>query len=355
MEFSAERENIIKAMEIAIRAIPNKTTMPVLHNFLIRVKDTEGEVIANGITEGITVKFATITAESGEVLVDAKTVLVAIKKMAKGEVSFKKEGEKLLVTGGKARYEFLAISDSFPDIPTVKDSISLKVDSFTFQKMINKVAFSADMVSADKMMSSVCMKIKNNRMSMIALDLKRVAIYEDDVESDDVEAIIPCKSMMELSKSLDIGDLEIEVSKNLIKFKFSSTEMVIQLVAGTYFNISKMLEAETTISVQINKNEFMGSIDRALVISDDKPMIISVQDCVARLSLQTNKTLFEEEIECTHDGNDIKIGINPAYLMDVIKAIDDEELNIYMVNSKTPVYIKNESEGYVYVIMPINI
>lgn len=63
---------------------------------------------------------------------------------------------------------------------------------------------------------------------------------------------------------------------------------------------------------------------------------------------------MHEELDCVKNGQDIKIGFNPKFLIDALKAIDDEDIVIHMVNSRTPCIIKDENESYIYLVLPIN-
>ena len=88
--------------------------------------------------------------------------------------------------------------------------------------------------------------------------------------------------------------------------------------------------------------------------SEKKPVIIDVKDEVMGFSIRSNNGSMNEEMSVVKEGKDILIGFNPRFLMDALRVIDDEEINIYMINPKAPCFIKNEDETYIYLILPVN-
>ena len=110
--------------------------------------------------------------------------------------------------------------------------------------------------------------------------------------------------------------------------------------------------------VSINKKELLSCIDRATLLikeGDKKPIVISINDSNMELKMQSTVGSMNEDIEINKSGNDIIIGFNPKFLIDVLKVIDDETIDIYLVNSKSPCFIKNEEGTYIYLVLPVNI
>ena len=152
-------------------------------------------------------------------------------------------------------------------------------------------------------------------------------------------------------------NVSIYVTSKHILFEFDNTRVVSRLLEGEYYKISQMLSSDYETKITINKKEFLNCIDRASLLireSDKKPIIINITDHSLKLNINSFFGSMEEEILIQKEGRDLLIGFNPKFLMDVLRVIDDEEINIYLVNPKAPCYIKDDAGTYNYLILPVN-
>ena len=107
----------------------------------------------------------------------------------------------------------------------------------------------------------------------------------------------------------------------------------------------------------MNKKEFLDCIERATILireNDKKPLIINIGDNSMELKLNSSFGSMNAELMIHKTGKDIMIGFNPKFLIDALRVIDGEEINIYMMNPKSPCFIKDEEESYIYLILPVN-
>ena len=133
--------------------------------------------------------------------------------------------------------------------------------------------------------------------------------------------------------------------------------VVSRLIEGEYFKINQMLSSDYETKVVINKKEFLDSIDRANLLireGDKKPIIINITDGSLEVKVQSAIGSLNEDIDINKEGKDIMIGFNPKFLMDALRVIDDETVDIYLVNPKAPCFIRDKEENYIYLILPVN-
>jgi DNA polymerase-3 subunit beta len=142
-------------------------------------------------------------------------------------------------------------------------------------------------------------------------------------------------------------------------FEFEETIVVSRLLEGEYFKIVQMLSMDHKIKVKVNNREFLECIDRASLLikdSDKKPIVVSIKDDNNMyLKVDTMMGSMNEEISVDKEGEEIIIGFNPRFLMDIMRVIDDEDIYLYMRDSKSPCIIKDDAESYIYVVLPVNI
>ena len=118
-----------------------------------------------------------------------------------------------------------------------------------------------------------------------------------------------------------------------------------------------MLSGDYETRVRINKKELLDCIDRATLLvkeGDKKPVIISIMEGMMQLKMNSTVGSMDEEIDIDKEGKDLMIGFNPKFLIDSLRVIEDEEINVYMVNPKAPCFIRNAEETYIYVVLPVN-
>ena len=228
--------------------------------------------------------------------------------------------------------------------------------------MIRQTIFSISVNDSNKMMTGELFEVKGNELKVVSLDGHRMSIRKIVLKDNyqDIKVIVPGKTLGEISKILG-GDNEKEVliffSKNHILFEFDNTVVVSRLIEGEYFRIDQMLSSDYETKVTVNKREFLDCIDRASILireNDKKPIIINILDHVMELKLNSSFGSMNAEVMIHKSGKDIMIGFNPKFLIDALRIIDDEEIDLYMMNPKSPCFIKDAEEQYIYLILPVN-
>ena len=119
-----------------------------------------------------------------------------------------------------------------------------------------------------------------------------------------------------------------------------------------------MLSGDYETKVTINKSQLFGSIDRASLLirdSEKKPIIFNVNEENVKVEINTSLGSMDENIDISKEGTDIMIAFNPKFLMDALRVIDDEEINMYFINSKAPFFIKDDEGSYIYLIVPVKL
>ena len=173
-------------------------------------------------------------------------------------------------------------------------------------------------------------------------------------------AIVPVRSLNEISKIVS-GDNDKEIliyfSKNHLLFEFDNTTVICGVIDGEYFRIDHMLSKDYETKINISKNKLISYIDKSMIFvreNDHKPIILNITDNNFNISIKSSFGTMNGDVECEKEGKDIKIAFNPKFLIDALRAIDDENVDIYFTNAKAPCFIRDEKESYIYLILPVN-
>ncbi len=364
MKLSFNKPDLLQGVNISLRAVPTRTTLPILECILIDASAGEIKFTSNNMELGIETIVKGDILERGKVAIDAKIFSDIVRKLPDNEITIETDSNfNTTITCEKAKFNISAKSgDDFSYLPAIEKDKYITVSQFALKEIIRQTIFSISDNESKKIMTGELFEINENQLQVVALDGHRIAIRKMDVEGngDSLKVIVPGKSLIEISKILsnEIDDkVNIFFTNNHILFEFDNTIVVSRLIEGEYFRIEQMISSDYETKVVINKREFLDCIDRATLLikeGDKKPIIINITD--GSMELKVNSTLgsMNEDIDINKEGKDILIGFNPKFLIDALKVIDEEEITIYLVNSKAPCFIRDNDGKYIYLILPVN-
>ena len=365
MKIICSKSNLLKSVSISLKAVPSKTTMPILECILIDATTNLIKFTSNDMELGIETIVEGSIEEKGMVALDAKIFYEIIRRLPDNDVTIKTDEKyTATITCEKAKFNIPGKSgEDFAYLPMIERDEPLTISQYTLKNMICQTIFSIAVNENNKLMTGELFEIKDNCLKIVSLDGHRVAIRKMPLKRQysDRKVVVPGKTLSEISKILS-GEMDDMVSifftRNHILFEFDQTMVVSRLIEGEYFRIDQMLSSDYATKLSINKKEFLDCIDRATLLvreGDKKPIIIHITDNRMELRIDSAMGSMNEDIDIEKDGKDILIGFNPKFLIDALKVIDDETISIYLVNPKAPCFIRDDDETYTYLILPVNI
>ena len=364
MKIICSKTNLSKSINISLKAVPNKTTMPILECILVDASANQIKFVSNDMELGIETIVEGTIEERGIIALDAKIFSEIIRKLPDSQVTIQTDDSlNVTITCEKAKFNIPGKpGEDFTYLPVIEKDESLTISQFTLKEMIRQTIFSIAVNENNKMMTGELFEIKNGILKIVSLDGHRISIRNVQLKKQyqDKKVIVPGKTLSEISKILS-GEVDDQVSiffgQNHILFEFDKTMVVSRLIEGEYFKIDQMLSSDHETMVSINRKEFLDCIDRASLFireSDKRPIIIQITEGSMELKINSAMGSMDEQIDIEKEGKDILIGFNPKFLMDALKVIDDEVIHIYLVNPKAPCFIRDEERQYTYLILPVN-
>ena len=364
MKIICTKSNLVKGVNIVSKAVPSKTTMPILECILIDATTDIIKFTANDMELGIETTVEGDILEKGVIAIDAKIFSEIVRKLPDNEVVIECDNNlQTTITCEKAKFNISCKSgEDFSYLPFVEKTETITLSQFTLKEIIRQTIFSIADNDSNKLMTGELFQIQDNMLKVVSLDGHRISIRKTELKDvyQSRKVVVPGKTLMEVSKILS-GEAESEVTisftSNHIVFEFDNTVVVSRLIEGEYFRIDQMLSSDYETKVKINKKEFLNCIDRATLLvkeGDKKPIIINILDDVMELKIKSQIGSMNEEIMISKEGRDLLIGFNPKFLIDALRVIDDEEVTLYLMNPKAPCFIKDDSENYIYLILPVN-
>ncbi len=364
MKIVCSKSNLVKSVGIVSKAVPSKTTMPILECILIDATTDIIKFTANDMELGIETIVEGDVIEKGTIAIDARIFSEIVRKLPDNEVIIESDSNyQTMITCEKAKFNISGKSgDDFSYLPQIEKNDTITLSQFTLKELIRQTIFSTADNDSNKLMTGELFQITDNVLRVVSLDGHRISIRKTELKDsyDSKKVVVPGKTLIEISKILS-GEVEkevnISITNNHIVFEFDETVVVSRLIEGEYFRIDQMLSNDYETKLKINKKELLNCIDRATLLvkeGDKKPIIININDDFMELKIKSQIGSMNDEIEILKEGKDLLIGFNPKFLIDALRVIDDEEITLYMTNSKAPCFIRDEQESYIYLILPVN-
>lgn len=347
-----------------MKAVPSKTTMPILECILVDTSAGEIKFTANDMELGIETKVEGTILEKGIVALEAKLFSEIIRKLPDSDVVITSDSNNnTQIVCEKAKFSIMGRDgEDFSYLPFVERDYKISISQFTLKEVIRQTIFSIAPNDSNKMMTGELFEINENELRVVSLDGHRISIRKIELKSEygEKKVIVPGKTLVEISKILTGGTedmIDIYFTDNHIVFEFDQTVVVSRLIEGNYFRVNQMLSNDYETKVTINKKEFLDCIDRATLLvkeGDKRPIILNIAEGVMELKITSQIGSMDEIIDIDLEGKNIKIGFNPKFLIDALRVIDDETIDIYYMNPKAPCFIRDEEQTYIYLILPVN-
>ena len=364
MKIVCSKANLVKGVSTVSKAVPSKTTMPILECVLIDATLDVIKLTANDMELGIQTEVEGEIIEHGMIAIDARIFSEIVRKLPDNDVVIETdENLQATITCEKANFNISCKpGDEFSYLPIIEKDTTISISQYTLKEVIRQTIFSIADNDNNKLMTGELFEISENYLKVVSLDGHRISIRNIELKNnyDHKKVVVPGKTLQEVSKILP-GSVEDEVhiflSENHIVFEFADTTVVSRLIEGQYFKIDQMLSSDYDTKVKINKKELLDCIDRATLLikeGDKKPIIMNITDGNMELKINSFIGSMNEDIDIEKEGRDIMIGFNPKFFIDALRVIDEETVSLYMVNPKAPCFIKDDEGKFIYLILPVN-
>lgn len=366
MKLICSKKELLAGVNTVSKAVSNKTTLEILGCILVEAQNGQIKLTGNDMELGIETIVDGNIKESGTIALDAKLFSEIVRKLPDSDAVFieTEPSGKTLIQCEKSNFNIMGrTGDDFTKLPQIERNTSIVLSSFTLKEIIRQTLFSIAENDTNRIMSGELFEIKGNNFRIASLDGHRISIRNIELQEtyEDLRVIVPGKALNELSKILS-GENDDEVTvyftEKHVLFEMENTKVVSRLIEGDFFRIDQMLSTDYETKLRVNKKELYNCIDRATLFvkdSDKKPIVIQISEQNMQLSIQSMLGSMKADLDIYKQGKDLLIGFNPKFLLDALRVIDDDEITLYLINSKAPCFIKDEEESYIYLILPINI
>jgi DNA polymerase-3 subunit beta len=378
MKISCLQENLARGLATVGRAVASRSTLPVLSNILLQSDEGRLRLAATNFEIGINCWVGARVEEEGSVTVPARLLSDFVNSLPPGQIDMELSERTQTLNVKCARFEanIKGIEASeFPDVPTaesIEGQNSLHLEADTFRRMIDQAVFAAATDESRPILTGVLAQFHQGGLTLAAADGFRLAVTSADVGVDVDETagvIVPARALAELSRisgdQEDPIELIITPNRNQILFHLTNTDLVSQLIEGSFPDYTQIVPKTHSTRTLIGTQEFLKAVKVAFLFARDAANIIRVQIVpgneltpgqmiVAATSAELGDNV--SELDASIEGDEIEVAFNARYLIDALNVVGTPEIALETGTSSSPGVIRPVGgDDFLCVIMPMHI
>ncbi len=369
MKFAIDKSILLENLNNVARGVSSKNVIPVLNGIKFELTNEGLTLMASDseltIETFIESKLIKNIESTGTIIISSKYILDIIRKMPSDIINFEMmDSLKIKIYSDFNQYNLNCLDPSeYPSIKltTHKDPVVIKGD--ILKELINQTSFAISTQELRPILTGLNIKINGDLLECLATDSYRLAkknIKIDTPIEEDVNIVIPGKNIVELEHILvDDDDVYMHVFNNRVLFQYKNIKFQTNLLSGTFPNTSNLIPTEFEIIVQTKKNDFLGAVDRASLLTQGKDKNIikmkieNKEMIVNSYASEVGKTEERLQVDTTDTAN-IDISFSAKYMMEALKTIKEDDILILLNNDVKPLVIKAVSdESLIQLILPI--
>ncbi len=364
MKFYCNKNDLIEKINIVQRAITNKSNSPIFTCIFIQVFDNILTMIGMDTDLSIETKLYTDVINEGNLILDSRLFGEIIKRLPNDKVEIKNDknnNNNVIISSGNVEFNLVNLnSEEQPKIPSLNLDNKISIKQNILKNMIKSTTFSASFDESKGIITGVLINIKNNILTFVALDGFRLALKSEIIDSVlNINIVVPAKILNEVNKILKENDemIDMYITNNFMMLKIGEDKIVLRLLQGDFIKYESIIPKNNKLSVILSKYDFINGLERSTLLTRDKNTnLVKLEILNEKIILKSNSQFgqLREEISIKKDGIDLDIAFNSRYLMDAIKAIEDEKIRLEFNNNITPCIIKgNKNVNSKYMILPV--
>lgn len=365
MIFSVERASLLEAVSKLQRVVGSKTSMPVLEGILVSAEQGKVTLISYNLEMGMKKEIYAKCDEPGDIVINARLLADILRRMNGLQVSIEAD-EKLNchIKCGEATFDIMGMAaEDFPEMPTVGSGNSILIGGKILTEMVKGTIFAvAQNEGAKAILTGINVTIEDGILQFVAIDGYRLAIRREKVDiSGSFSFILSGRAVGEAVKLIaeDTENVEISFGDRLVSFNIDGYSFISRLLEGEFVNYQKTIPAEHKQRVVVNTRELVDTIERvSLLISESfsTPIRCYFNELNVVFTCATSVGRATETFNTKLEGENFEIGLNSRYLLEALKAVDTEQVQILFNGSGAGVLIEPlEGDDFKYMIMPMRL
>lgn len=365
MKFSVVRESLLKPLQLVAGVVERKQTMPVLANVLLEVKDQKLTLTGSDLEVELIGHIELDECEEGSITVPARKLMDICKSLPDSAViEFTLDANKATIRSGRSRFTLSTLlAHEFPNIQDMQGELSVIIPQNSIRRLIEKTGFAMANQDVRYYLNGMLFEVADGQLRAVATDGHRLATAIEDaqVSGDITQVIIPRKGVLELNRLLsDTEDeIELQIGTNHIRAKVDDYVFTSKLVEGKFPDYHRVIPRNNDKVILADRLELRQVFLRASILSNEKYRGVRLILSNGMLQVFANNPEQEEAEESVlvqYQGEELEVGFNVSYLLDVLGVVDSQEVRISLSDATASALLEeSESNAAQYVVMPMRL
>ncbi len=369
MKFIVSSSSLLKQLQGLQGVLASSNTLPILDNFLFEIDNKQVTITASDLETTITATMAVEAKEKGSVAIPARLLLETLKAFPEQPLAFTVDGKHfgIEISSDQGNYKMTGFSAAeFPRSPMLEDPTSIAIPAGTLATAINKTIFATGNDDLRPVMSGIFFELSEESVRFVATDAHKLVRYtRTDLNSTRATSfIVPKKPLNLLKNSLASTNAEVtvEFNENNASFTFDNVKVVCRLIDGKYPNYEAVIPKQNPNKLTIDRQAFLNAIRRVALFSNKTTHQVRLQITGSQLALSAEDLDFaneaNEKLTCVYEGEDMVIGFNSRFLIDMLSNLESEHVVMEMsAPNRAGILLPGEStehgEDLLMLVMPV--
>jgi DNA polymerase-3 subunit beta len=352
-------------LQLVVGVVERRQTLPILSNVLLSldgqrlsITGTDLEVEIVGVTE------TSESGEDGDVTVSARKLVDICRSLPDGaKINFSSGDGKALIKSGRSKFTLATLpANEFPSVDEGDKAVDFMVAGAVIKGLIESTSFAMAQQDVRYYLNGMLWELKDNNLRAVATDGHRMALCDstcDVLVTETMTSILPRKGIIELSRLLDGSDVRVAMGSNHIRVTGVDYCFTSKLVDGAYPDYDRVLPKGGDKVVLGEREDLKQAFGRTAILSNEKYRGVRIMLSEGSIKMVANnpeQEEAEEEVSVNYSGEDLEIGFNVSYLLDVLNVISGDQVRITLSNSNSSALVEDAEDGSaVYVVMPMRL
>jgi DNA polymerase-3 subunit beta len=368
MRFIVSTSTLLKQLQSVSGALSNSTVLPILENFLFEIKDGNLTISATDLQTSMTTSLTVEAKENGRIAIPSRILLDTLKSLPEQPIAFNIDDNTFAIeiSAGDGKYKLSGENgEDFPKIPVVENASSVNLPASVLAEAINKTIFAVSNDELRPAMTGVYCQLSTSSLTFVATDAHKLVRYrrKDAKAASTASFILPKKALNLLKSALPSEDINVSVEYNSTSafFKFSNINLVCRLIDERYPDYEAVIPQNNPNKLTIDRQSFLSSLSRVAIYANKTTHQVRLKINGSELNISSEDIDFaneaHERLSCQYDGEDIEIGFNARFLIEMLKNLSCEEVMLEMSTPNRAGLLLpqngDENEDVLMLVMPV--
>tara|TARA_B100000683_G_scaffold276707_1_gene331692 strand:+ start:13268 stop:14398 length:1131 start_codon:yes stop_codon:yes gene_type:complete len=370
MNFIVSSSYLLKNLNAISGVITSNPVVPILENVLFEIESGNLLITASDLQTSVIVELQVESKEDGSVAIPAKILIETLKNLPEQPVTFSIDDQNynIEINSDNGKYKLAGENSAdFPKVPTLNDGFSSSIDSVVLNSAISNTIFSTSTDELRPAMTGIFFKLSNSSGTFVSTDGHRLVKYiRTDIKGDEVDhdMIIPRKSLNLLKSVIPSDkstDINLEFNASNAFFSFENVKMVCRLIDERYPDYDNVIPSDNSNIVILDRSEILGSLKRISIYANKTTNQVRFKISGSEILISAEDLDFSNEanerISCEHDGDNIEIGFNAKFLIEMLSNIESDKVRFKLSEPNRAGLIvpdnMSENEDITMLVMPV--